>query len=116
MKRALAVTVLLIGITAGCRQAPQVVLGKAPAADPIIPVASISYTSHRPQTIRGTMVEKCPIAGCWFRVKDASGIVKVDTRSAGFVVTDVPLNSEVVVTGVPHTGGETTIAATGMSY
>ena len=63
------------------------------------------------------MVEKCPIAGCWLRVRDSTGIIKVDTKAAGFVVVSVPLDSNVTVMGkVTTDGDEVVVAATGLRY
>ena len=50
-------------------------------------------------TVRGTMIEKCPTAGCWFMLQDNTGRVRVDLKAAGFVVTDVPTGGTVCVTG-----------------
>jgi uncharacterized protein YdeI (BOF family) len=63
------------------------------------------------------MVEKCPVAGCWFRLRDHTGTIKVDTKSAGFVVVDVPLEQKMTVAGtVTSDGDEVVLAATGVSY
>lgn len=68
-------------------------------------------------TISGVMVEKCPLAGCWLKVQDASGIIKVDTKSAGFVVVNVPLETKVTVSGkIVTEGDEPVIEATGLRY
>ncbi len=39
------------------------------------------------------------MAGCWFVLNDNSGTIKVDTKNAGFVVVDVPLNTALTVAG-----------------
>lgn len=66
------------------------------------------------------MIEKCPAAGCWFKLRDATGIVRVDTKNAGFVVTDVPVGTTLTVAGTPQVpaakGTEPTLAATGLRY
>jgi hypothetical protein len=63
------------------------------------------------------MIEKCPVAGCWFVLRDATGTVKVDTKSAGFVVVDVPLNKEMIVAGIVRTNGSgLLLEATGLRY
>lgn len=63
------------------------------------------------------MVEKCPTAGCWFRLRDRTGTIKVDTKSAGFVVVNVPLQSQVTVAGkVVPDGDDVMIEATGVRY
>jgi uncharacterized protein YdeI (BOF family) len=67
--------------------------------------------------LHGTMTQKCPVAGCWFMLQDASGIIKVDTKNAGFVVVDVPLQSTVTIAGRVMTNGtERFIDATGLRY
>ena len=65
--------------------------------------------------LRGEMIEKCPVAGCWFKLRDSSGVVRVDTKTAGFVVSDVPLHTRVTVQGkiVP---GARQFAASGIRY
>jgi len=63
------------------------------------------------------MIEKCPIAGCWFRLRDNTGVIKVDTKSAGFVVVNVPLESRVTVAGkVIINGDDVMLEATGIRY
>jgi len=63
------------------------------------------------------MLEKCPVAGCWFRLQDRTGIIKVDTKLAGFVVVNVPLESKVTVAGkVAADGDQIVIEATGIRY
>lgn len=67
--------------------------------------------------LEGTMIDKCPQAGCWFHLDDGTGVIKVDTKDAGFVVTDVPLNSKVKVTGsLRQDGEELQLHATGLAY
>ncbi len=70
-----------------------------------------------PVMVRGTMVEKCPVAGCWFKIHDATGTIKVDAKAAGFTVTEVPLQTEFTVRGkvVPN-GAEKMIQATSADY
>jgi len=94
---------------------PATVLGARPSDAAPVKIASLTK-SKQPQTIAGTMIDKCPIAGCWFHVKDSTGVVKVDTKNSGFVVTDVPINSHVTVTGLVRESDEQTLTASGMSY
>src|SRR5437868_4264688 len=64
--------------------------------------------------VQGTMIDKCPQAGCWFHLDDGTGVIKVDTKSAGFVVTDIPLNTKVKVAGLlQQDGDEVELRATG---
>ncbi len=68
-------------------------------------------------TLTGVMVEKCPTAGCWFRLRDSTGVIKVDTKSAGFVVVNVPLQTQITVAGkVVADGQDVQIEATGIRY
>ena len=50
-------------------------------------------------TAHGTMIEKCPVAGCWFILRDQTGTIKVDLKATKQTVVDVPLNSTVTVRG-----------------
>ena len=63
------------------------------------------------------MAKKCPVAGCWFMLQDKTGTIKVDTKNAGFVVVDVPLNTALTVAGrVVTNGNERLIEASGVRY
>jgi uncharacterized protein YdeI (BOF family) len=63
------------------------------------------------------MVEKCPASGCWFRLRDQTGTIRVDTRAAGFVVTNVPLQSRITIAGkVVKRGDEKSVLASGLRY
>lgn len=67
--------------------------------------------------LTGTITEKCPTAGCWFWLTDATGAIRVDTKNAKFVVTDIPLNHKVTVGGdVTDLDGEAIVQATGIRY
>jgi uncharacterized protein YdeI (BOF family) len=91
------------------------VLGTAPPPDvPVTAVRDLKPTL--PVAVQGVMVEKCPVAGCWFMLRDKSGVIKVDTKAAGFVVTNVPLGTSVTVAGVLASKGERRVAATGLRY
>ena len=116
MRSVLFCTIVLASLViTGCNETPPVVLGHAPGGRQITTIASLQ-PSAKPQTIQGTMIDKCPVAGCWFHVKDSTGVVKVDTKSSGFVVAQVPLNTHVTVTGILHKDDDGTLTATGMSY
>ncbi|MGC4044212.1 MAG: hypothetical protein QM758_10475 [Armatimonas sp.] len=82
----------------GCGKPEPHVLGKELPAAPPISVATLK-TATVPVSLAGTIVEKCPTAGCWFRLKDSTGIVKIQLANAGFTVTDVPQGSPVTVFG-----------------
>jgi uncharacterized protein YdeI (BOF family) len=67
--------------------------------------------------LTGAMVEKCPVAGCWFDLQDDSGTIRVDTKNAGFVVLDVPVHARVTVAGrIKSLGSEPQIEAVGVRY
>ena len=110
----LFVAVLLCGAACGQKEK---VLGKY-RKEPTSSVLAIS-AGDAPTTLslEGTMIEKCPQAGCWFRLDDGSGIIKVDTKAAGFVVTSVPLNQKVKVVGkIQREGEEPILQASGLAY
>jgi uncharacterized protein YdeI (BOF family) len=113
------VVVLLISVllASGCHKSQGTVLGKAPAGEPRT-ILSVKAGDTPPQvTLCGVMIEKCPVAGCWFRLRDGSGIIKVDTKLAGFVVVDLPLETKLTVAGkVVADGNEVAIEATGLRY
>ena len=91
------------------------VLGTAPADTPVVTVAQAGrLTSATPVALQGEMIEKCPVAGCWFKLRDQTGVVRVDTKAAGFVVTDVPLHTQMRVQGRADAQGG--VAATGIRY
>ena len=104
-------------LATACRKSSATVLGKAPKGQSRT-ILSVRAGDTPPQvTISGVMIEKCPVAGCWFRLRDPSGTIKVDTKSAGFVVVDVPLERPVTVTGnVIAEGSDVILEATGLRY
>ena len=110
---------LLFGVLvwSGCGRQAGKVLGQAPRGTPR-PVLAVRAGDTPPVvTIEGKLVEKCPVAGCWFRVQDTTGMIKVDTKAAGFVVTSIPLGKTVTVGGKVQTvGEETLIEATGLRF
>jgi uncharacterized protein YdeI (BOF family) len=108
---------LCLLLTNGCRKPTGTVLGKAPRGEAHSILAVRAGNTPPQVTITGAMVEKCPIAGCWFRLRDRTGVIKVDTKSAGFVVVDVPLESQVTVAGkVVADGDDVMVEATGIRY
>lgn len=112
MKR-LAFLALLLGFT-GCARAGGTVLGSDPGQDSVASVKELKPASMT--TIKGVMYEKCPAAGCWFMLRDKSGVIRVDTKAAGFTVTDVPVNTEMTVKGSVKENGERILAASGLRY
>lgn len=116
MRLALVTFVGLL-LVAGCGKPSGKVLGKAPKGKPDS-VLSVKGGTTAPQVVlSGAMIEKCPTAGCWFRLRDDTGVIKVDTKLAGFVVVNVPVNSKVTVGGkVIADGDDVQIEATGIQY
>jgi uncharacterized protein YdeI (BOF family) len=110
---------LALGFTlaTGCQKPQGTILGKAPTGE-LRTVLSVSAGETPSQvTLNGAMIEKCPVAGCWFRLRDRTGVIKVDTKSAGFVVANVPLDSTVTVAGkIIMEGDQIAIEATGIRY
>ena len=112
-----AFIVLLVFSCSGCFERTGKTLGNALEGTPISIVATERLTSDLPIVLHGTMTKKCPVAGCWFMLRDETGIVKVDTKNGGFVVVDVPLNTQIAVAGrVVGNGTERFIEATGVRY
>jgi uncharacterized protein YdeI (BOF family) len=109
--------VLTLTLGQGCHKAGGTVLGKAPEGTPR-PVLAVKAGDTPPKVaLRGAVVEKCPVAGCWFRLEDETGIILVDTKAAGFVVSDIPLRTIVTVAGkVDHVDQEVILEATGLRY
>ena len=101
----------------GCGKPSGKVLGKAPKGNPDS-VLSVKGGITAPQVVlSGVMIEKCPTAGCWFRLRDDTGVIKVDTKLAGFVVVNVPVDSKVTVAGkVIADGDDVQIEASGIQY
>lgn len=109
-------TCLLAGLT-GCSPSGPQVLGRAPEGAPVPFAEARRAAPGQTVTVAGEMVEKCPEAGCWFVLRDASGTLKVDTKTAGFVVVEVPLHRTLTVSGQLLTNGtEVILAATGARY
>lgn len=111
-------TFIAVGIVllAGCSQTKLgPTLGTPPASGPLVAVRDLQ-ASPDPVIVQGVMIEKCPTAGCWFMLRDSSGVIKVDTKDTEFTVTNVPLHSKVTVSGFMTASGERRIIATGMRY
>ena len=109
--------VLTIACLVGCHRPAGTVLGKAPSG-PVQTIIGVRGGDTAPKVnLHGTMVEKCPVAGCWFYLQDETGVIKVDTKAAGFVVVNVPLQTQVTVGGtVVNQSEDVTIQATGIRY
>jgi uncharacterized protein YdeI (BOF family) len=111
------VVFLICLLFAGCSKPHGTVLGKAPRGKAQTILAVRDGTTPPDVVLSGVMIEKCPTAGCWFRLRDSTGVLKVDTKNAGFVVVDVPLESAVVVAGkIVADGNDIQLEATGVRY
>jgi len=115
--RGLFYSVLLVLFASGCGRKGVTQLGIASETPPQGIAQLRSLNNADEVSIRGEMIEKCPVAGCWFVVRDATGILKVDTKTAGFVVVDVPLKTLVTVVGrIGIQDSGLTLEATGLRY
>ena len=104
-----------IGI-AGCGHGGRT-MGRASFGETIPIAGARAAGGASPVTIEGSMIEKCPVAGCWFILRDRTGAMKVDTKAAGFAVVDVPLRTRIRVAGrVREEGTEPILEADGLSY
>lgn len=112
-----AAALALLLILGGCSRAGTNVLGQAPAGSPVSLDTARHSAVGSSVTVEGEMIEKCPEAGCWFILKDGTGTLRVDTKTAGFVVLDVPLHRQLSVSGQVVTNGtDRLLAATGVRY
>lgn len=111
------IPLIALALVAGCSKSRGTVLGRAPKGE-LRTIISVKAGDTPPEvTVTGTMIEKCPVAGCWFRLRDSTGTILVDTKTAGFVVVNVPTESEVTVSGkVVALGDEVLIEAAGIRY
>ena len=121
----LVVLSVCVTLLVGCAPSQQTILGIAPANAAPVSIEVIAAISGngaakgetaRQVTVQGEMVEKCPVAGCWFKLRDKTGVIRVDTKAAGFVVSDVPLHTQMTVQGKIVPGTESQVAATGLRY
>ncbi len=104
-------------LTTGCGQNQAKTLGVQSASEKTVTVSDLVKTPKaRKVTLHGEMIEKCPVAGCWFVLRDKTGTVRVDTKAAGFVISEVPLQTSVTVSGTVTSGSQPGLAATGLSY
>ena len=108
---------VVLALAAGCTRTGTTVFGTAPQAGLVTIAAANTSPGNASVAVRGTMVEKCPVAGCWFMLRDQSGTIKVDTKVAGFVVSKVPLQTEMVVSGIIRTNdSQRVIEAAGLRF
>jgi hypothetical protein len=108
--------IVLGAILAGCSKGPTNLGRPVEGAAASVEVA-LAAQPGGDVVVQGVMTKKCPVAGCWFILSEGSRSVKVDTKDAGFVVVDVPLDTKMTVAGRMITNGEErVIEATGVLY
>jgi uncharacterized protein YdeI (BOF family) len=113
----LCCSLAVVTCLSGCRREAGTVLGKSPSGEVRNIIAVRAGETPPRVTLKGQMVEKCPVAGCWFYLQDDTGTIKVDTKTAGFVVVNVPLHSKVTVSGtVVSQSEDVSLQATGLRY
>lgn len=104
-------------LLSGCGARQETTRGAALPAVAVSNVAQLTQVKRaQPVVLRGEMIDKCPVAGCWFMLRDKTGIVRVDTKAAGFVVSDVPLHTTMTVAGKVTPGAQPGVAATGVRF
>ena len=92
LKQRLLPAIAIALLAVGCHRQQGNVLGKAPKGTPATILGIRAGDTPPVVTITGLMVEKCPVAGCWLKVQDATGTIMVDTKSAGFMISILQLN------------------------
>src|SRR5207237_6814656 len=61
--------IICLSLVLGCQKPRGTILGKAPAGERRT-VLSVHAGETPPQVkLSGIMIEKCPVAGCWFRLR-----------------------------------------------
>jgi len=109
--------VFVAALFTGCLERKPKILGSAFDGKSVAVATAKQSDPGSRLIVHGTMIEKCPEAGCWFVLRDESGVIKVDTKDAGFVVVDVPLQVSLTVAGQVDTNGAGRILkATGLRY
>lgn len=117
MRRILPLVPALVLACSACTRQEARILGKPPAGQVETILAVRDGITPPDVTLRGTLVEKCPTAGCWFILKDRTGLIKVDTKAAGFAVTGIPLETDVTVSGrLAYHDDAATLTASGLKY
>ena len=119
MRRIVSILFALAALSAlpGCHKPQGTVLGKSPKGDLSNILAIRAGDTPPTVTISGVMVEKCPVAGCWLKVQDQTGTIMVDTKAAGFVVVNVPLETKVTVMGkIVTEGDDVHLEASGLRF
>ena len=64
-------------------------------------------------TVKGKIINECP-SGCWFEVKENSGIIYVDLNPSGFAIPQKVGNKVIVEGKVQLRGSQPMLAGTGV--
>jgi uncharacterized protein YdeI (BOF family) len=106
-----------LALAIGCSGSASHIKGKVPEGT-VRSLSSAREARHGEQvTVSGSLQDKCPVAGCWFHLSDGKTRLRVDTKAAGFTITDVPLQTTITVQGrVIKRGSEVSLDATGLQY
>jgi len=117
MRATILILASLLALAVGCGKPSGKIKGATPKGAARSVLAVQAGDTPAAVTLCGKLIEKCPVAGCWFRLEDDTGVIKVDTKSAGFVVTEIPLKTTLTVSGkLALEGDETILQATGLRY
>ena len=110
--------VFVVTLLTGCLKHAPRTLGTEFDGNSVSVAAALRSDPGSRLIVQGTMTQKCPEAGCWFMLRDKTGVIKVDTKDAGFVVVDVPLQVSVTVAGQmeKNGAGDGILKATGLRY
>ena len=80
--------IVLIALV-GCSSNQSHKMGTVDLASNEVTVKSMP-TSPGTVKLSGVMIDKCPVSGCWFHLKDKTGIIKVDLKATNFTSTPIP--------------------------
>src|SRR5262245_13994665 len=75
----------LLAFLVGCSHHDSKTLGTTVQGSAVSVAALQKFSADTPVVLHGQLTEKCPVAGCWFVLRDQTGTIKVDTKHAGFV-------------------------------
>jgi len=97
---------------------PAVPVARAQAEAPVVRIGDLhkspqAYVGKR-VAVEGRITRECPTTGCWWYVKDATGEIRADSSSTGFVMAPRQAGKHVRTTGkvVRTESGEVEIVAT----
>jgi hypothetical protein len=61
--------------------------------------ALLGSASKQPIQIEGVMADRCPILGCWLKLRDSTGELFVDLAPEQLSARGIPLGTRLHVTG-----------------